>query len=59
MNSRKFLVHENFEFRRVCTWPRLLMHHGIGKLLGGEFCEKMKFVVFEMRGLEMPTNVPK
>jgi len=35
------------------------MHHDIGKLLGGEFCEKMKFVVFEMRGLEMPTNVPK
>ena len=31
----------------------------IARLLGGEFCEKMKFVVFEMRGLERPTNVPK
>jgi len=24
------------------------VHHGIGRWLGGEFCEKMKFVVFEM-----------
>jgi len=46
MNSRKFLVHENFEFRGVCTW--LLVHHGIVGWLDGEFCEKMKFVVFEM-----------
>jgi len=48
MNTVKFLVHESFEFGGVCTWPRLLVHHGIGRLLGGEFCEKMKFVVFEM-----------
>jgi len=26
----------------------LSVHHGISRLLGGEFCEKMKFVVFEM-----------
>jgi len=26
----------------------LSVHHGIAKWLGGEFCEKMKFVVFEM-----------
>jgi len=37
-----------FEFGGVCTWPRLSVHHGISRLLGGEFCEKMKFVVFEM-----------
>jgi len=55
----KFLVHESFEFGGFCTWPRLSVHHGIARLLGGEFCEKMKFVVFEMRGLERPKNVPK
>ena len=27
--------------------------------LGGEFCEKMKFVIFEMWGLERARNVPK
>jgi len=37
-----------FEFGGVCTWPRLSVHHGIARLLGGEFYEKMKFVVFEM-----------
>jgi len=37
-----------FEFGGVCTWPRLAVHHGIARLLGGKFCEKMKFVVFEM-----------
>jgi len=46
-------VHESFEFGGVCTWPRLSVHHGIARLVGchmvwGEFCEKMKFVVFEM-----------
>jgi len=48
MNTMKFLVHESFEFGGVCTWPTLLVHHGIARLLGGKFCEKMKFVVFEM-----------
>jgi len=38
---------------------RLLVHHGITWLVGGEFCEKMKFVVFEMWGLERLTNFPK
>jgi len=55
----KILVHESFEFRGVCTWPRLSVYHGIARLLGGEFFEKMKFVVFEMWGLERPTNFPK
>jgi len=48
MNTMKFLVHESFEFGGVCTWPRLSVHHDIANLLGGEFFEKMKFVVFEM-----------
>ena len=37
-----------FEFGWVCTWPRLSVHHGIARFLGGQFCEKMKFVVFEI-----------
>jgi len=48
MNNMKFLVHESFEFGEVCTWPRLSAQHDTARLLGGEFCEKMKFVVFEM-----------
>jgi len=48
MNTTNILVHESFEFEGVCTWPRLSMHNSIARLLGGEFCEKMKFVVFEM-----------
>jgi len=39
-----------FEFGGVCTWPRLSVHHGIARLLGGEFCEKMKFVVLRCEG---------
>jgi len=34
------------------------MHHGIARWLGGEICEKMKFVVFEMWGLERFPNAP-
>jgi len=48
MNTIKVLVHKSFELVGFCTWPRLAVHHGIAKWLGGEFCEKMKFVVFEM-----------
>jgi len=59
MKTMKVLVHECFEFGGFCTWPRLAVHHGITRWLGGEFCEKMKFVIFEMRGLERPPNVPK
>jgi len=46
MNTMKFLVHESFEFGGFCTWPRLSEHQGIARLLGVEFCEKMKFVIF-------------
>jgi len=48
MNTMKFLVHESFQFGGVCTWPTLSVHHGISGLLGGKFCEQMKFAVFEM-----------
>ena len=54
-----FCVHESFEFGGFYTWPRLAVHHGIARWLCEEFCEKMKFVIFEMWGLERPTNVPK
>jgi len=48
MNTMKFLVHESFGFGGPCTWPKLAVHQGIARLLGGEFFEKMKFMVFEM-----------
>ena len=48
MNTMKVLVHESFEFGGFCIWPRLAVHHGIARWLGGEFEEKMKFVIFEM-----------
>jgi len=46
MNTMKVLVHKSFEFGGFCTWPRLAVHHDIARRLGGEFCEKMKFVIF-------------
>jgi len=48
MNTMKVLVHESFEFGGFCTWPSLAVHHGIARWLGGEFYEKMQFVIFEM-----------
>ena len=48
MGIVKVLVHESFELDGVCTWPSWLVHRHIARLLGGEFCEKMKFVVFEI-----------
>jgi len=49
MNTMKVLVHESFEFGGFCTWPRLAVHHDIvARWFGGEFCEKMKLVIFEM-----------
>ena len=59
MNTMKVLVHESLEFGGFCTWPSCSVHYGIARWLGGEFCEKMKFVIFEMWGLESPRNVPK
>jgi len=47
MSTVKVLVHECFEFGGVCTWPRLSMHHDIARF-HGEFCEKMKFLIFQM-----------
>jgi len=40
-------------------WLRWVLHHDIARWLGGEYCEKLKFVTFEMWELERPTNVPK
>ena len=48
MNTMKVLVHKSFELVGICTGARLSVHHGIAKWLGGEFCEKMKFVVFDL-----------
>ena len=48
MKTIKFLENESFEFIGFCTGPRLAVHHDITRGLGGVFCEKMKFVVFEM-----------
>jgi len=46
--DHEILGPRKFEFGGVCTWPRLSMHHGIAGWIDGEFCEKMKFVVFDM-----------
>jgi len=59
MKTMKVLVHKSFEFGGFCTWPSWSVHHGIARWLRGEFCDKMKFVIFEMWGLQRPTNVPK
>jgi len=58
-NTMKVLVHESLAFGGFCTWPSWSVHHGIARWLGGEFCEKLKFVLFEMWGLERPTIFPK
>jgi len=55
--------HENLGARKF--WVRRVFHMAkVGgarrhRWLGGEFCEKMKFVIFEIWGLERPTNVHK
>jgi len=48
MNTMKVMVHESFEFGGFCAWPSSSVHQGIARWLGGEYCQKMKFVVFEM-----------
>jgi len=48
MNTMKELVHKSFKFGGFCTCPKLAVHYGIARWLGGEFCEKKKFVIFEM-----------
>ena len=59
MNIMKVLVHKTFYLCGFCTQSSLAVLHGIARLLGGEFWEKLKFMVFEMRGLERPQNVTK
>jgi len=41
-------VHESVEFGGFCTWPSWSVHHGITRWLGGDICEKMKFLVVDM-----------
>jgi len=41
-------VHKSFELVGFCTWQSWSVHRGIARWLGGEFYEKMKFVVLEM-----------
>ena len=48
MNTMKVLVNKIFELGGSCKWPSLAMWHDTTRLLGGVFCVKMKFVVFEM-----------
>jgi len=48
MNTMKVLVNESFEFGVFCIWPSLVVHHGVARWLGGEFCEKMKLVILQM-----------
>jgi len=48
MSTVKVLVQKSFELDEVCTWQSWSVHRDIARWLGGEFCEKMKFVVFEM-----------
>jgi len=48
MSTIKLLVHKCFEFGVFCTWPSWSVSHDLGRWLGGVFCEKMKFMVFEM-----------
>jgi len=59
MSTVKVLVYESFELDGVCTWPSWSVLRGIARWLGGEFCEKMKFVDFETWRSERPTNFPK
>ena len=42
------LVHKSFVLCGFFSWPCLAVGHDMTRLLAGVFCEKMKFVVFEM-----------
>ena len=46
MITTKVLVHNSFEVCGFCTLPSLAVGQGIARLLGGVFCEKLKFMVF-------------
>ena len=55
----KILGARMFKFDVYSTWPSWSVWHDLGRWLCGMFCEKMTFMVFEMRSLGSPTNVPK
>jgi len=46
MNTIKFVAHESFEFGGFCTWPRLSVHHGIARFVGGKFLWKNESLGF-------------
>jgi len=48
MNTIKFLVHKSCELGWFCTWSSSSMWHDKVRYFGGEVCEKMKFMVYEM-----------
>jgi len=48
MSTIKLLVHKCFEFDVFCKWLSWSVWHGLGRWLGGVFCEKKKFMIFEM-----------
>ena len=52
LGAWKFWVQRVLHMAKVGSAPR-------HRWLGREFCETMKFMIFEIWGLERPTNVPK
>jgi len=59
MNTINVLVHKSLEFSGLFRWPWLAVWHDIVGWLGGEFCEKMTFVIFLMLRFEWPPKAPK
>jgi len=55
MSTVKVLVHVSFELDGGWTWPSWSVHRGTARWLGGEFCEKMKFME-GWKGLQMSPN---
>jgi len=58
INTINIFVNKSFEFCGFCSWPCLAVWHDKARLLGGVFCEKLKFFVVEMWRLECPPNAP-
>jgi len=40
MNTMEVWVCQSFELYGFCTWPSLVVWHGIARWFGGEFFEK-------------------
>jgi len=48
INTMKVLVHKSFELLKFYSCPCFAVWPDKARWFGGEFLEKMKFVVFEM-----------